>query len=346
MRGESHEDVLDSATGTHAILYRNSGGTQRSAGAFVEDVMTPVSRLTVTASARLDHWRNYDGHSLATLAATGRPSSSNEPVLPEGRDTVASPRIAAMYRLADRVSVWGDLGWGFRAPTLNELYRQFRVGTVVTLPNNGLGPERLVGGEIGLNVEPIDGLTWRTTWFDDRIHDAVANITISTTPALVTRQRQNVGRTRVWGIQSDVEYRIGASLTLSAGYLFEHARVTEFAPDPSLVGKYLPQVPTNRASARVIYTNPRLATLGLELQAVGRQFDDDQNVVVVPGRSQPGLPAYAVVNLTASREIRRGFGIFAGVQNLFDHQYIVGTRPTTIGSPLLVDAGVRVRFGR
>ena len=50
-----------------------------------------------------------------------------------------------------QVSVWGDIGAGFRAPTLNELYRQFRVGTVLTLANNQLGPERLVGGELGVS---------------------------------------------------------------------------------------------------------------------------------------------------------------------------------------------------
>jgi outer membrane receptor protein involved in Fe transport len=63
---------------------------------------------------------------------------------------VASPRVAALYHLTSRARVWGDIGWGFRAPTLNELYRQFRVGTVLTLANNQLGPEHLVGGELGV----------------------------------------------------------------------------------------------------------------------------------------------------------------------------------------------------
>ncbi len=346
VQGDSQEDSLDSVTGTHVTLHRVSGGTQRSLGAFIEDVITPTSRLTITASARLDHWRNYDAHNLETVVATGLPSAQNAPALPEGRDTVASPRVAAMYHPADRVSVWGDLGWGFRAPTLNELYRQFRVGTVLTLPNFQLGPERLVGGELGINIEPIERLTWRTTWFDNRIHDAVSNITISTTPSLITRQRQNVGRTRVWGVQSDVEYRLAASLTLSAGYLFEQARVTEFAPDPTLVGNFVPEVPENRASVRAIYTNPRVATIGVDVQFLGRQFDDDQNMVTVPGQSEPGLPAYATVDLTASHQIRPGFQIFAGVQNLLDQQYDVGTLPTTIGSPRLINGGVRLRFGK
>jgi hypothetical protein len=37
--------------------------------------------------------------------------------------------------------------------------------------------------------------------------------------------------------------------------------------------------------------------------------------------------------------------MFASVQNLFDQVYYVGTLPTTIGSPRLVRAGIRLRLG-
>ena len=67
--------------------------------------------------------------------------------------------MAARYHVTDRVDVWGDIGWGFRAPTLNELYRQFRVGATLTLANNALGPERLVGGEAGLTVAAAPNVT-------------------------------------------------------------------------------------------------------------------------------------------------------------------------------------------
>jgi outer membrane receptor protein involved in Fe transport len=333
--GDSNEDGLDATTGTQVTLRRISGGTQQFLGAFVQDLMTPLPKLQVTLSARVDHWRNYDAHNLETTAATGLPTANNR-LLPDRADTVPSPRVAALYHLTDRVTAWGDLSWGFRAPTLNELYRQFRVGTVLTLANDQLGPERLRGGEAGINLAPARHVTWRTTWFDNRFDDPVSNLTVSVAGAQITRQRQNLGRTHIQGVQSDVEYRAGSWWRLAAGYLYDRAEVTAFPTDPTLVGNVLPQVPRHRGSLQASYSNPRYATVAIQAQLVARQFDDDQNKLPLPG--------YAVVDLQAIRTLSRSLDVFAGVQNLFDREVIVGTNPTTIGAPRLVNGGVRVRF--
>jgi outer membrane receptor protein involved in Fe transport len=94
----------------------------------------------------------------------------------------------------------------------------------------------------------------------------------------------------------------------------------------------------------VVYANPRFASVAAGVQFIGRQYDDDQNVVTVPGESEPGLPGFAVVDLTASRSMGRNFEVFVGLQNLFNEEYYVGTRPTTVGSPRLYHGGVRVRL--
>ena len=342
--GDSEENALDAVTGSRVTLSRVSGGTQRSLGIFVQDLITPTTRLTLTLGARIDSWRNYDGHNLETDAATGEPTANHRPSLPDRDDTVVSPRVAALYHVAEWMSVWGDLGWGFRAPTLNELYRQFRVGAVLTLANNQLGPERLVGGELGIRVSPARHVSWRTTWFDNRVEDPVSNVTVSSAGAAVTQQRQNLGRTRVSGLQTDVEYRVGASYRISGGYLYGRARITEFAANPDLVGNFLPQVPRHRGSLQVAYVNPRYVNVAVGLHAIGRQFDDDQNLRTVPGESEPGLPGYALVELSASKSIGRNIEIFAGAQNVFDTEYVVGTLPTTTGTPRLVHGGIRVRF--
>jgi outer membrane receptor protein involved in Fe transport len=262
--------------------------------------------------------------------------------LPDTEDTAASPRVAALYRINDRVTAWGNVGWGFRAPTLNELYRQFRVGAILTLANDQLGPERLVGGEGGLRFEPIDRLSVRSTWFDNRVKNPVSNVT--RLDLANTLQRQNLGRTRIWGVQNDVEYRLGTAWRVSAGYLFNQAKVKEYAVNPAIVGKFLPQVPKHRGSFQVSYADPRVATVGFGVQFIGRQFDEDANTRLVPGETEPGLPGYAIVDFTASRTLARQLDVFFGVQNMLNTEYIVGTLPTTIGSPRLVHGGVRVRF--
>jgi outer membrane receptor protein involved in Fe transport len=342
--GDSEENALDAVTGTTVVLRRISGGTQRSVGLFAQDVIAVLPRLTVTVSARADNWRNYNAHNLETDVLTGAPAPGHNPSLPDRSDTVASPRVAGHYQLTPRVSVWGSLGTGFRAPTLNELYRQFRVGTVLTLANHQLGPERLVGGEAGLTLMPWPNVMVRTTWFDNRIEDPVSNITIAAVGPNVTQQRQNLGRTHVRGIQTDGELRVGTALRLTGGYMYERAQVTEFPANPALVGNVLPQVPRHRGAFQVIYANPRYVDLALAVHAGGRQFDDDLNVRAVPGISVPGLPGYGVASLTASRLVSRGVEAFVGVQNLFDREYFVGTLPTTIGTPRLVSGGIRVRL--
>ena len=53
-----------------------------------------------------------------------------------------------------------------------------------------------------------------------------------------------------------------------------------------------------------------------------------------------------MLDLSIIRAVDRHADVFFGVQNLFDTVYYVGTNPTTIGTPRLVNAGVRLRFGR
>ena len=340
--GASNETAYDIVTGLTATTLRESGGTQFSSGAFVQGQFWPVTKASITLSGRLDHWRNYEARNLERTIATGLPTANNRATLPDKDDTVFSPRAAVRFHVTDKVSTWGSLGWGFRAPTLNELYRQFRVGALLTLANEQLGPERLIGGELGINVEPMNNLSLRGVWFDNRVKNPVSNVT--RTDLVNTQQRQNLGRTRVWGLQTDVEYRVRREWRVGAGYMFNRATVTEYNANPALIGMFLPQVPKHRGSVNVSYSNPRYATVSVSAMFFGRQFDDDLNVRVKPGESEAGLPAYGTVELTALRSIGNNLDVFFGVQNMFDQEYYVGLLPTTIGSPRMVNGGIRVRF--
>jgi outer membrane receptor protein involved in Fe transport len=340
IKGASEEQGMSTNNGLTPITVRDGRGTQISSGTFLQVQYLPVPKLSLTASGRVDHWRNYDAHYNETTIATGLPAARNLGDLPDRDATVFNPKIAALYHVTDKVTTWGSISKGFRAPTLNELYRNFSVGTLLTLGNAELGPERLLGGEIGVSVAPIDALSVRTTWFDNRMKDPIATITL--TPNTLA-QRKNIGKTRIRGVQADVDYRFGSHWRASAGYVFNRARITENPSDPTLVGKFLQQVPENRGSLSVSYAHPRYADVTLSALLVGHQFDDDLNIKAKTGE-EPGLPSYGVVDLSVLRAIGRNLDAFFTVQNMFDKEYWVQLQPTTIAAPRLVNVGVRVRW--
>ena len=148
-------------------------------------------------------------------------------------------------------------------------------------------------------------------------------------------------------------YRVDSHLSLSGAYVFDIAKVHESQADAAgndLTGKYLAEVPKHRASFQLTFTHPRYVNLSIENQFVGHQFDDDLNVATIlpniPEKKEVGLPRYNVTNFTASRTVNRQVDVFFGVQNLFDTVYYVGTNPTTIGTPRLINGGIRLRVGR
>jgi outer membrane receptor protein involved in Fe transport len=299
-------------------------------GVYLQDVVSFRSAV-LTLGLRADHWRNYDASQTEVVNATG------VTVVTPYDDTNAtrvSPRAGLIVHLDDRTSLRGSVYGGFRAPSLNELYRPFRVGNVLTQGNPALGPERLFGGELGVNYTPGPGFSVRATGFLDRISDPIANVTLSSTAALVTRQRQNLGRSRAGGVSIDLDYAPVPQVRLLGSYLFSDSRVTEFAAAPAIEGNLLPQVPRHRASLRADYKNPRFVDLALDARIESTRYDDDQNTVDLGG--------VFLVALRLDRRVAGAWSAFVSLDNLFDRRYAVqGTPVESLGTPFTVSAGVR-----
>ena len=277
--GESDEDLFNFA-GTALTTRREAGGEQRFVGAFVQDIFTPLPRLQVTSALRFDYWQNADASRTDRPVAVGQITKTP---FADRTDTAVSPKFAVWFRATDHLSLRAAAYQAFRAPTLNELYRQFRVGNVVTLANAALGPERLTGGEIGLDYGV--GAPWfaKLTGFWTEVKDPVSNVTL-TGPFLadcpagtICRQRQNLGRTRSRGIEAELHYRPTRAWDLFASYLYNDSEVLAFPADPSLEGKRVPQVPIQTCTVGVQYLNGRLVNVALQGRVIGDQFEDDRN---------------------------------------------------------------------
>ena len=329
--GHTAETAISSGIATSIV---DSGGRTRNYGYFGEDIVTLGNRLVLTASLRGDTWNNGDAHSNTTpLVAAVTPSTK---VFAERTESAFSPRVSALYNLHGGVALTAAFYRAFRSPTLNELYRGFRVGNVVTQANSALVAEQLTGGEAGVRAT-IARVTTRAMFFVNSISDPVANVTLSTTPTLITRQRQNLGATRSIGVELEAEWRI-SRLRLSGGYQFTSATVTDFSANPALVGRWVPQVPQHQFTAQARYVTARW-TLAAQARAAGTQYDDDQNLLP--------LDPYFSLDLFVSRSISRHTELFFAGENVTGQRAVVGRTPyTTIGPPAILRGGVRLHFGR
>ncbi len=330
VRGASDEIVFVNSRASSLV---GAGGRELTLGGYFEDLIRVGPRLFLNAGGRFDHWRNYDALSASRPITAATPTSIV--LFPDRTESAFSPQLSAVYKINSQVSLLASATRAFRAPTLNELYRSFRVGNVLTLANENLRAERLTGGEAGVRVTAFkEKLVVRGTAFWNDVTRPVANVTLQTTLALITRQRRNLGRTRSRGVELETEVRLNQFWNISAGYLFDDATVVRFPANIALEGLMIPQVPRHQFTFQARYTNPSILTVGFQGRASSVQFDDDQNVF--------RLGSYFTLDLFISRRVARGLEAFAAVENLFGQRYEIGKTPLiTLGPPRLVRAGFR-----
>jgi iron complex outermembrane recepter protein len=304
-------------------------GEQRIYGVFGQEVYDVTSALAVSLALRYDHWNNVDASQVVRFG-----NGSTEPTDFRDRgDSQVSPKVGLRLRPMEWLTLRASAYRAFRAPTLNELYRPFQVGLIVTQPNPNLGPEKLRGAEAGFELAPLRALTTRVTGFWNELDDPIVNVTTGTN----LQERRNLGRARIRGIEADAGWRLGRAWRAIVAYTFVDSRVTA-APDPAQVGKELLQDPRHRASFSLTFDEPRLLSAGVQVRYIGRQFDDDLN-------TRP-LPAAVLVDLSASRRVTRNLDVVLAVENLLDEEYLVGRAGVdTVGQPRFIHGGVRVHFG-
>ncbi len=338
--GASDEQLF--STGVHT---RNNaaGGRQRIFGLFGEDIVH-LKNWTFILGARVDEWNNFDASSICTPVSGICPSPSQ--LFPSRSDLAFSPRLSILRSLTRNISATGSAYRAFRAPTLNELYRSFRLGNVLTLNNPQLNAERLTGAEAGLNVSSLNKkLDLRGTFFWSDIVNPVENVTIDPTVSPVLRQKQNLGRIRSRGVELDAVIHVNQDIQLTAGYEFTDATVVSYNVPPggvSLLGKDVAQVPHHVLTWQARYWNPSRLMFSVEGRYIGNQFDDDQNLYP--------LGQFYTMNLQIGRNLTRNLEAFAAAENLLDVRYKIANTPTATGSlfnigpPILYRIGLRLNF--
>jgi vitamin B12 transporter len=317
---------------------RIAGGENDTVGLFAESSAT-FGGLTLTGGGRIDFYTIRNGRLLENMLGTGAALRDDRFATRRGNEPTARAGIAyaAMPALTLRSAAY--LGW--RLPTLNELYRPFRIGADATGANAALKTERVRGVEAGLGWQPLEGAKLSATLFTNRLEDAIANVTIARGPgtfpgvgfvsaAGVFRQRQNLDAIRSNGAEIDASIAAG-DWRVQASYAYTDAVVRSSGVAVGLNGLRPAQVARHNASATLGWKG-----LSLTTRYIGPQFEDDQNI--------RRLRSAVTLDGTLSLPILRGLTLSLRAENITDTRIEAGVSATDVverASPRTLWIGLR-----
>lgn len=321
---------------------RRAGGFNTTFGGFIEGSRT-MGALTLTGGARLDRWSIRSG--FLTETPVGGGAATLDLAFADRAGTRPTFRGGAMLKVSEGVDVRVAGYSGFRVPTLNELYRPFRVGADATAANGALELERLKGFEGGLGLRAGQA-TLGLTAFWNRLDGAIANVTLGTGPATfsqvgfvaaggVFRQRLNVDAIEVKGIEVTAIVPLG-DFRLSASYAYTDARVRATGLAASLNGKRPAQSPKHQGSATFAYLPVSGPQGSISVRYAGAQFEDDLEARQLPR----AVTVDSVVTLPLFTDVR----FVARVENLFDEKVVSGISGTGVedlGTPQTFWVGLK-----
>ncbi len=316
-----------------AVSYVNLNDRQRQTGAYAE-LLWVHEGWTLSSSARVDWFRNFDGTRWQPAVAP----------LPAISQNVFDPRLGVSRRLGSHFALSASGFRAYRAPTANELYRSTQVGSLLTLPNNNLESERATGWETGVAMEQPWG-TLRTSYFWTQVNRPITALTINPNSSPIQLMRENLGQIESRGLSTDLELQPTRWMTLTTGYQYTNATVTQtvsasagFPQQSVVVGDWIPQVAHQMATAQLRGYREKFGALSLQGRISGHQFDDDANTYLLHGYFR--LDAYL------SHDFGSHLQFFTSGENLLNRQIEVGRTPTlTLGTPRVERIGFLLKLG-
>ncbi len=323
--GVLYENALSQTSGL-VTERRRAGGANSDLGLFIEDDWS-LGVVTLTAGARADRSVIRNGFTEAGTPAgvvTARADFADR------ADWSASFRGGLLWRASGALSLRAAGYTGLRVPTLNELYRAFVVFPVTTQANAMLENERLEGLEIGADWRPAAGVFLAMTAFDNRVRDAIANVTIG--PNL--RQRRNIDAIEARGIEAAMRAEAG-ELRLSGSIAFTDAEVRGGAQAPALDGRRPAQTPRWAASGTLGWERSAGPRVSLTIRHVGAQFEDDLETDILPPATTVDFHAEFPLNGAAALVLRE--------ENLWDANVVTRNQGGSIdlGAPRTLWIGLR-----
>jgi iron complex outermembrane receptor protein len=304
------------AGGLGPVVNAASGRTATNA-IWLQDIWTLLPDLKFAPGLRYEDWRAYAG----TNFSASPPLNVSQPHIAA---STLSPKASLAWQISDNWKMTGSWGVAWRMPTVTELYQAITTGTVLTVPNPNLKPERANSYELAAEHHTDKGLV-RLSLFEEDISNALLSQSAPLLPGSTSLFSfvQNVDRTRARGLEFVVDQYDAfiPRLELMGSLTAVDARTVRDSAFAAAVNKFLPQLPKLRANAMATYRLDAWAfTLGARTS--DRSFGTIDNSDPV-SQTYQGFAGYFVVDARIRYKLDQNWNLSFGVDNLNNDKYFI-----------------------
>lgn len=293
-------------------LNEGAKGDSTTVSLFAQDEITVSEALTLYVGGRLDRWETKGSNFKVGTGAYNN-------TFPSRSETAFSPKLSAVFKPGEQVTLRASVGQSFRAPDNYELYGTLYCCSTYYYSNPNLKPETATTWEVGGDWMPTEKLKTTVSVYQTNLKDMIYSRTLATTTPPATRpdrDRINAGEARVRGVELSGAARLASWLDLNLTYAYIDSEMLKNDADPLTVGKRLAYTPKNIASISLSARQGPWTGL-LEAKYTGRAYSTEQNTQAVEG--VPGShDSYTMTNAKAGYQINKTTKASLAINNLTD----------------------------
>jgi catecholate siderophore receptor len=264
--------------------------------------------LTKTVSGLIEDTLDFGEHFEATAAVRldRFNATFNEPITAqhfEHTDTIASPRVALIYKPTDILSVYASFGTSYD-PSAENLSLSAKTAS--------LAPEKDHTYEVGVKGQALGGkLALQAAIFETYMENArVGDPTNPANPQILA------GEERVRGFEADAIGHLTDRLEIIAGYTHVDS-VTLESTDPASIGQALLNTAPNQANLWLEYEFTAPWEIGAGLNYMDRRAADVDGTAHVPG--------YVTLDAMVSYRVNSHLTLQVNGTNLTDKYYFANS---------------------
>jgi iron complex outermembrane receptor protein len=315
---QTRNNLTDWIAGGAGTVVNAAKGRTATNAVWLQDIWTLLPDLKASAGLRYEDWRAYGGSNFSAAP----PLNVSQPRISA---STLSPKASLAWQISDDWRLTGSWGVAFRMPTVTELYQAITTGTVLTVPNPNLRPERASSYELAAERVTNSG-RMRLSFFEEDITSALLS---QSAPLLAGSTAvfsfvQNVDRTQVRGIEFVVDQYDAfiPGLELMGSLTAADGRIRQDNAFAAAVGKFIPGVPKLKANAVATYRPDDNWSFTLGARYSDRSFGTIDNSDPI-SQTYQGFAGYFVVDARARYRLDENWNVSIGVDNLNNDKYFL-----------------------